>query len=319
MRSAAEDSHRAVVLTTAVAAPEEAFECWEALISQTFVPLVAGPVSAAPFTGAVEHRSIGDVQLSTVRAGAQEVRRSRSLIASGREEYVLASLQVAGTGLVEQDGRRARLAPGSMVFYDSTRPYRLRFEDRFEQFVVQVPRCALPDRALAGATGVALPPTDRIRLVARFLVGLAALQKTDRAGAALLAPQAIGLLRAALGTVTGNASAIGTTPDQRLELILHRLRTAALDPALSADRMAAMCHLSRRSLFRMFKEEPDGFAGAVRTIRVEAAQRHLRADPRRPLATVAAASGFAGVAQLHRAFRDATGSTPAAWRASQPD
>lgn len=52
MRSAAEDPHEAVALTTALAAPEEAFDCWEALISDTFV-LRPFDVAALPISGAV--------------------------------------------------------------------------------------------------------------------------------------------------------------------------------------------------------------------------------------------------------------------------
>lgn len=304
----------AVVMSTAGVAEKKAFDHWQDVISETFVPLVARPVSSVPFRGVVEHRSVGDLQLTTVRAGAQEVCRTNSLIARGGDEYVLASLQVTGVGLVEQGGREARLRPGAMTFYDSTRPYRLRFEDRFEQYVMQVPRRVLPRRALS-AMGVVLPPTAGLQLITRFLVGLSAIQDEDPVGAALLEPHAIGLLGAAIGTGAGSAPTGIATTVLDLERVRAFLRTAAVDPALSADRVAAACHVSRRSLFRLFEEEPDGFAGTVRRIRVEFAQRHLWADPTAPLATVAAKSGFAGPAQLHRSFREETGTTPAAWRA----
>lgn len=306
----------ATVFSTADVGSAGAFDWWQELVSDTFVPLHAGPVSAAPFRGVVEHRSVGDLQLTMVRAGAQEVRRTPALIARGGEEYVLASLQVTGTGLVEQGGRQARLHPGSMAFYDSTRPYRLRFDDRFEQFVVQVPRRALPRRALADAVAVALPPTAGTRLVSQFLGGLAAMRDADPAGAALLKPHAIGLLATSLQIAAGSPPTGATTPGLDLERINLFLRRSVVDPALSAERVAAACHLSRRSLFRLFEEEPGGFSGTVRRLRVELAQRHLHANPGASLPTVAALSGFAGVAQLHRTFRLETGTTPTTWRST---
>ncbi|WP_273940673.1 helix-turn-helix domain-containing protein [Kutzneria chonburiensis] len=48
----------------------------------------------------------------------------------------------------------------------------------------------------------------------------------------------------------------------------------------------------------------------LRRIRVERAQQVLRSNPRLPVAVVAQQCGFAGAAQLHRAFRRVTGGTP---------
>lgn len=102
----------ATVFSTADVGSAGAFDRWQELVSDTFVPLHAGPVSAAPFRGVVEHRSVGDLQLTMVRAGAQEVRRTPALIARGGEEYVLASLQVTGTGLVEPRRSPGPAPPG---------------------------------------------------------------------------------------------------------------------------------------------------------------------------------------------------------------
>jgi hypothetical protein len=89
-------------------------------------------------------------------AGGQHVRRTRSLISQGNEEYLLASIQRNGTGRVEQDGRTAFLAPGDIGFYDSTRPYTLHFDDPFHQLVVQVPKRELMLRDTRPLTARAL-------------------------------------------------------------------------------------------------------------------------------------------------------------------
>lgn len=49
-------------------------------------------------------------------AGRQHVRRTRSLIVRGEEEYLLASVQLRVLGRVEQDGRVALLSAGDMAF-----------------------------------------------------------------------------------------------------------------------------------------------------------------------------------------------------------
>jgi hypothetical protein len=56
-----------------------------------------------------------------VVAESQHVRRTRSFIAQGNEEYLLASIQQRETWLVEQDGRAATLSPGDLSDRNSAR------------------------------------------------------------------------------------------------------------------------------------------------------------------------------------------------------
>jgi hypothetical protein len=110
-------------LTTSTVPTGEAFAYWREMICATFVRLDAEPVTAGRFSGRIEHVPVGPRELSTVAAGSQHVRRTRSLIAQGNEEYLPASIQQRGMGRVEQDGRAATLSSGDIAFYDSTRPY----------------------------------------------------------------------------------------------------------------------------------------------------------------------------------------------------
>ncbi len=291
-----------------------AFAYWQDLICDTFVQLAAAPTTDLPFRGRIAHSEVGAVELTRVRASGQWVRRTPRLIARSREEYVLASIQVAGRGTVTQDGRTAPLQPGAMAFYDSTRPYTLHFPAAFEQLVVQVPRRLLPEGPVLHATGVALGATGSGRLVADFFRGLARSQEADPVGSAALAPHALGLLTSAL-TLAGGTACPGPGPSEvDRQRVLAHLAAHSCDPRLDADAVARACHLSRRTLFRLFEDQPEGFGDVVRRLRVTAAQDLLRGEPRLPLTTVAARSGFAGGTQFHRAFRAVTGTTPAAYR-----
>ncbi|SNS54230.1 transcriptional regulator, AraC family [Geodermatophilus saharensis] len=301
-----------VTVTTDSVRPAEAFAFWQDLICDTFVQLSASPTTELPFRGRISHGVVGDVELTTVRAGGQHVRRTPRLIARTREEFVLTSIQLAGQGVIAQDGREARLTPGAMAFYDSTRPYTLHFDGAFEQLVVQVPRRVLPACTLAGATAVTLGADSTARLVADFLRGLARQQATDPAGVAALAPHAVALLTSALALASGPPAPSPAALDR--ERVMAHLAAHHTDPRLSADAVAEACHLSRRTLFRLFEIEPEGLGDVLRRLRVTSAQRLLRAQPALPLTTVAARCGFAGDASFHRAFRTVTGTTPAAYR-----
>ncbi len=305
--------------STAGLRPGEAFDHWSDLISDTFVPLTAAPVTERPFRGELRVVTHPAVQLTEVRASGQRVRRTRQLIADSCDDYLLASIQIGGRGRVEQDGRTAELTPGALSFYDSTRPYTLHFDDAFEQVVVQLPR--RPLLAAAGVTddavhvtAIALTADGLGSVLAGFFASLATLQDRDPAGARQLSTHAPGLLASALRLVAGERPLERDAMVLERERVLAHVRAHAGDPGLDADAVAAACQLSRRALFRLFEGQPDSWADTLRRIRVERAAELLTGQPHRTVAAVGAACGFAGEAQFHRAFRAVMGRTPAQHR-----
>ncbi|TCK27532.1 AraC family transcriptional regulator [Pseudonocardia endophytica] len=292
----------------------DAFDYWRDMICDAFVQLSARPRSPEPFSGHIAHSDLDTVQLSTVTAGPQQVDRTTSLIARSHEEFVLASIQLDGRGVVQQSGRDAVLDAGSMAFYDSTRPYTLGFDGPFRQLVVQVPKRALTTRLLTDGTAVPLGRDGPARLVSDFFVGLA---RGAGSGAEMqaLAPHAIGLLDFALGI-----AADGARPNQAA--VSRRVRdavaAAADQPDASVDTVAAACRTSRRTVFRALSEDGTTFTELLRAERVRRAAQLLRTRPDLPVAVVAARSGFAGPAQLHRAFRRELGTTPGEARTITP-
>jgi AraC-like DNA-binding protein len=309
------------VTTDAVAAPE-AFDFWRDVICSTFVQLAADPVDDRGFSGSVDHVAVGDVEMTSVVASGQDVRRTKLLIARSAEEFVLLSIQVAGRGRVEQGGRVAELEPGSMAFYDSTRPYRLHFDDAFEQLVVQVPRAGLVRASglpedLADVTARALPNTGTAAVVGSFFQALAKARHQDDAVATnLLQPQALSLFAAAAVSATGRPIAPANAAALNKERIHAFVWRQFANPELSVDMVASSCGMSRRTVFRALASEEDGFAGLVRRVRIEHAKNLLLSSPNRPISFVAGASGFASDATFYRAFREIAGITPHQFRES---
>ena len=309
--------------STSAVAPKRAFDYWCDLICDIFVQLSAAPIGAGIFAGEIVHGSFPDFEISTVRADAQRVRRTRQLIARADEEYLLASVQTKGHGRVEQDGRCAELTPGAMALYDSTRPYTLHFDEPFEQVVVQVPLGGiLADTGLHDATRLTatrLGGNGPPGVVAQFFHGLSRLYESDPAAATVLAAHGRGLMASAL------LLSDGRTPRDRAASSLTRarvqgcLRMKHSDPDLTIDEVARACLVSRRTLYRLLEDVAGGVGSLLRRIRVEHAQALLRADPSRSLTSVAAACGFAGERQFYRMFRQETGSTPGDYRACNTD
>jgi AraC-like DNA-binding protein len=305
--------------STAQVDPPRAFEYWRDLICDTFVQLSATPITDGTFAGQIDHVRFAGLEVSTVRADAQQVRRTPRLISRSSEAFLLASIQTRGTGLVIQDGRTAALVPGSMAFYDSTRPYTLHFEHAFEQIVVQVP---LTEAMAMAGTRRPFDATARVLgrhgpggTVAQFFKSLTLAHQHDPDGVDALADAAAPLLATALSLTIAGAAA----PDGGVELLRQQaiayLRGNLRRPGLDAETVAAALHVSRRTLFRAFAGEPDGVAGLLRRMRVTRAQYRLHQSPTTPVRVVAAECGFAGEVQFHRTFRAVTGTTPGQFRA----
>jgi AraC-like DNA-binding protein len=305
-----------MVWSTADVADRDAFGYWADSVARTGAGVAIGRVSGEPFSGRIEHFTAGNVGFSLLSSSGQHVERTRRCITRGQEDYALVMIQITGEGRAAQDGRRSALSAGTMTLMDSTRPYSMEFADPgpFSQLAVKVPRPALP-RAMADATAAPLGPDGPGRIIADFLLGLERQHRRDPAAVAALVPHAIGLVDSAVAmasrTRAGEQSAAALTRER-----VHRfIQRYAHHPGLDASAAAAACGISRRTLFRALADGGESFTSLVRQARVALAEHALRTAPHRPLFLVAQQAGFAGPAQMHRAFRSVTGMTPAAYRA----
>jgi AraC-like DNA-binding protein len=300
--------------STADVAEQDAFDYWSDSVCRTLVGVAVGPVRSEPFSGRIEHFAVDGTAFSLLSSGAQHVERTRRLIAKGQEDYALVNIQTAGEGQVTQDGRQIVLSPGAMTFIDSTRPYSMNFSGQFSQLIMQVPRSALPRRALTGATAVELGLDGPGCLIADFLLGLERQHRRDPMAVRALIPHAIGLVDSALSMANlteANEQSNAALTRERVHQFIERHTP---DPDLDASAAAAACGVSRRTLFRALADGGESFTSLLREVRVARVQRALRTAPHRPLALIAQQCGFAGEAQMYRAFRSVTGTTPAAYR-----
>lgn len=300
--------------STADVAERDAFDYWSDSVCRTLVGVAVGPVPGEPFSGRIEHFAVEGMAFSLLSSGAQHVERTWRLIARDQEDYALVNIQIAGEGQVAQDGRQSVLSAGAMTFIDSTRPYSMNFSGPFSQLIVQVSRPALPHHALADATAVELGPDGPGHLIADFLLGLERQHRRDPMAVGALIPHAIGLVDSALGMASLTEASEQSNAALTCERVYRFIERYAHDPDLDVDTVAAACGVSRRTLFRALADGGKSFTSLLREARVARVERALRTAPYRLLSLVAQQCGFAGEAQMYRAFRSVTGTTPAAYR-----
>ncbi|WP_265566362.1 helix-turn-helix domain-containing protein [Streptomyces hygroscopicus] len=312
----------AVVLSTESVPPGDRLAYWHDVVWRTFVPLDVAAPQGEPFFGAVTTEQLGQLQISTVDAEPEQVRRSRRLIAGSPDEYMLVGLQSRGTGVVVQDGRVARLEPGEFALYDTTLPYTLHFPERFEMIVFQMPRQAmrLPECDLRRITGVTIGPDQGLAaLVVPLLSRLSAEAGSYRPEVGeMLARNVADLLTTVVAERLGQDA---TESDAAQQTLLLRIRayidSQLAEPSLSVETIAAAHHISPRHLQRLFQRQDETVGGWIRRRRLEECRREL-ARPRRTRPAVAAVAhrwGFFSAAHFSRAFRTAYGMSPREWQA----
>jgi AraC family transcriptional regulator, positive regulator of tynA and feaB len=311
------------VWSTLAVAPDEAAAYWREVIRQLCVQMGIEPAPGTAFRGEIHRREYRDFALAVSRASGGTWRRTPSHIACGGGEYLCVTVLTQGRGVLEQAGRQAALMPGSLVFYNTSEPFALRFDEPWEQVVIHVPlEQMLASAGLKRSADLLAVPLDgggAAGAAAAFLRSLAFAQRKDPDGADLLAPSVPGLLASSLNVLAARQGAIrraATAPSEvlRRERVLSFVRAHLADPGLDADAIALGCYLSKRTLYRLFEGTEGSVMGRLRQLRVEKAQQLLRRYPDRPASAIGRECGFPSGTQFHRVFRELTGMTPVGYR-----
>ncbi|MGC4956872.1 helix-turn-helix domain-containing protein [Actinomadura citrea] len=320
---------------------------WRHLISSAFGPFHVQPRLPGGFAARLSGRALGPVETGEVYAPAHAVRRSARQIARDTRECYKLGLVLRGSCVLRQNGRRAVVGAGDVVFYDLTRPVEISF-DAHHIFTVVIPHSAvpLPQERLAAFGGTLLGGRARTgRLVSSFLGALAESGAEDAGGgdaangagpaagdgdaaddlfgtadgiyARHLGGALVELVTGAAGEWLGAPSCPSPEGAEMLRAIEEWIEARLHDPSLSPTAIAAAHHISVRQLYRVFAPTGTTVARYVRTRRLEHCRREL-GDPflgTQRIGAIANRWGLPDAAAFSRAFRAAYGQTPSAYRA----
>ncbi len=303
---------------------------WRDAVCEAFVRLECRPDSRAPLHGRLESARLGTLHVARVASSPQLVERTRTAAAAEDRPFVLLSLQLRGRTVVRQDGREAVLGPGSLAFYDTSRPYTLLLPSDFEQVVLHLPRQVLAESS-AAALGHMACRVEASSPYARALVALgpqllrlsadAAGPARARAEAAateliVLALWAAGGDRAGAAAVSERREPAGALDDALVWRARDVVARRLAEPDLSPRTVAASVGVSLRRLQQAFQARGETVTDCVWSMRLEHA-RHLLADPNsatRQVGDIALAAGFIDFAHFSRRFRQRYGASPRDYR-----
>jgi AraC-like DNA-binding protein len=313
----------ATTLSTSAVDDRDGFEYWNDAVSSTFVPLECRTAVTDVFRGNLVSVTLGDVQLSRISAAQHQVQRTRRTIGRNDPGLLKLALQIHGTGRISQDGREARLDPGDLALYDTTRPYTLRYDDHtsFETLIVMFPDqlLGLSRDAVRAVTAQRVSGQEGLgALVSPFLGRLAESISPD--GPILSSRLALNVL-GLLETLYRDRLDLGPAEPERvstarLVAIQAWLERHLGDPELTPEAIAAAHHISLRYLHRLFAADGSSVSRWVKEHRLEGCRRDL-ADPalvRFSVAALAARWGLLDAAGFSRSFRSAYGLSPREYR-----
>jgi AraC-like DNA-binding protein len=228
---------------------------------------------------------------------------------------------VRGHGVVEQDGRQARLKPGDLAFVDLSRPARWALSP-MRLVAVVFPRALLPLRRddtarltglrISGDRGAAALVSSLARQLVDHLDGHGA------AAGARLGTAVLDLLTVGLAGRLDRGEHVPADARQRALLLrIHAFIEQRLaDPELSPGTIAAAHFISKRYLYKLFEAEQTSVAAWIRRRRLERCRRDLLDPALRhwPVSAIAARWGMPSATHFSRAFRAAYGVPPGAYR-----
>ncbi|MFD4859019.1 helix-turn-helix domain-containing protein [Streptomyces atratus] len=312
-------SPRARVLSTRSVPPRESLDFWHDAVLATLVGMDIA-TEGRTYDAALRTDHLGDLRITTVECDPGRVHRSQRLIARGDGRDVFVAVQSTGRAQVEQDGRTTELRAGDIGFFETVRPFRTAFPERFRLKIYAVPRALLgrSEAELRQLTARAVRPSGG--LPALLVPLLERLADTSEAYATpvaeRLAEGVIDLMAATAADGLGKdpATLPGADPVLRLRIktfIRWHLSDSGLTPRAVADAHG----ISVRYLHRLFEAESTTVCQWIREQRLHECRRELavRAAESVSLGQVARRWGFTSPAQFSRAFRRSYGLSPTDW------
>ncbi|MGW2712629.1 AraC-like ligand-binding domain-containing protein [Streptomyces sp. NPDC001356] len=307
-----------LVLTTDTVPDQEKVAYWNDAVSRALVPVTVAPRDSRRFDGRIASDCLGYLRVSRMEADAGRVSRTPALIERSPEALVAVGLLVSGTATFLQDGRRAEMGGGDLVFYDTARPFSFTYPERFATHVFQLPRHVLgvSDGDIKRVAGTAIGTAHGLGSVLRpFLATLAdAAPSYPAAVGHRLAGHVVDLFATLITDQT-----LRDPDDGRDHLVLSvraHIDRKLGDPSLSPESIARAHHISVRYLHRLFEGEGITVSRLIQQRRLEACGRELarrgRVTP--TVSAVARRWGFVNPAHFSRAFRAAYGLSPREWR-----
>src|SRR5882724_242633 len=299
------------------------YNAWLSAICDTVGLLDVRIDKDVPVDGEIRMGQLGPVGVGTVvTTTPHSVHRTPGLIRRDNTEVYRVALVVAGSPVLRQRDREARLQQGEFAIYDCTQPYVFAHGSSSQLALFNIPHQLLPlprdlvTRLLAvpiaADHGVGALASPLLRRLSRDSGGY------SPASAARLSTVMSDVISTALADHASQGEVVPRVSRDRsiLVAVTGYIERHLGEPDLAPGTVAAANFISLRHLHRMFEGENTTVSAWIRQRRLERCRDDL-ADPVNagiPVSVVAARWGLTNSAHFSRAFRRAYGIPPNEYR-----
>ncbi|MHA4947558.1 AraC-like ligand-binding domain-containing protein [Micromonospora sp. SD19] len=315
-----------LVVDTTVLPPADRFEFWYALIAQEMAPAHISSGHLDNFVAYAQAIDLGRVRMASLRYPSLDSVRSAKLVRRTEGDVYQLALPLTGRSMLIQDRTESPLEAGNhFTLLDTARPHVARHSadgpGLAHTITVQIPHPSLPVAPDRIRRLLATPLPSHVGvggLLVHHLRSIAAHpEQYQPAQAEVLGSVALDLLAAAFAQYLDIEDTL--SPEARQTTLRARV-VDFIDRHLDSDELsprsvAAVHHISLRSLHRLFEGDSTTVAELIRAKRLEQCRRDL-ANPlvRQPIQAIAARWGFRDKAHFSRLFRARYGRSPQAYR-----
>lgn len=289
-------------------------EKWEDHNAKALVGLAARTLDDASLEATEINLHLPTLHFAQVTANEHVIERTARHIASKPADSVVLYFSLYGDSFFYHRGGARALAPGSVLVYDTDKPFMRGFAKGLKELVLMVPRDTFKDISDGGKISEGDPHVlgfGKSNKSNDFATAIAetvsqSLANPDTSSFQESENEVIDLLRG----IFASSSATGISSQYRIAsaYIDRHLR----DPHLSAPVIARSIGVSDRQLSRIYSEQGTHLSREILRKRLELAQRVLQSTipDQMTVGDVARYSGFNSSAHFSRAFKAHFGHSP---------
>jgi AraC-like DNA-binding protein len=296
---------------------------WGAMVSSTLLALDMQTDHPESFNARMRNRVQDGIHLAEIEASGHAARRGAERVGADGGSLVLCHV-LSGEGYIMQDGRQAQLGPGDFGLYQTGRPVEIVVPTGFNILFLKFPQSLTTLSSLQIADLVAERLDSRSGLAPAMAGLLGGLNSVVDNLTPDLQMRTLHNAVDLTSTMMRHELALTASPEPagqkrvRFESIAAYVDAQLHDPELSPGRIAAANFISVRYLHAIFAESGETVGSWMRTRRLDRCARDLR-DPRLadlPVSVLSHRNGFKNQPYFSQLFKEATGQTPAEYRAA---
>ncbi|MCS2607838.1 helix-turn-helix domain-containing protein [Halomonas dongshanensis] len=289
----------------------ERHQFWRDCVNECLIDVDFPGDADHPIEASLRHTDLERVRLNQIRAQRHCVQRSQANIAKDSRHSVFLCFMLSGYGFSYQGTRCVQHAPGDIVIYDTRMPYGHGFAGDMEMLIVDL-SVELAHHHLGAWPRKELLYLGRDTHMAadckRLFGSLEPLLQVTYSQRARL-ECALALLKQ-LGTLAGRLYASDNQPV--LWGQVERYVLQHLHDELTADDLARMLNISRRTLYRLFAAQGVSVQNYIWQQRLARCRKTLHSPHQvnRSISEIAFECGFNDAAHFSRRYKAYYGETP---------